>query len=83
MSLTELFILLQLFGKFSGQNKGKKKVFFCGPKVMSDTLKEVCEKYSFAFAKENFWWNTCITITHSGAPTKGKYVEQTDIITTK
>ncbi|XP_076073385.1 NADPH oxidase 5-like isoform X1 [Mytilus galloprovincialis] len=44
----------KLFGKFSGQNKGKKKVFFCGPKLMSDTLKKVCEKYSFAFAKENF-----------------------------
>ncbi|CAC5360482.1 NOX5 [Mytilus coruscus] len=44
----------KLFGKFSEQKKGKKKVFFCGPKVMSNTLKEFCEKYSFAFAKENF-----------------------------
>jgi predicted ferric reductase len=44
----------QIFAQISLQKKGKKKVFFCGPVALADTIKHLCEKYSFGFAKENF-----------------------------
>ncbi|CAG2233000.1 NOX5 [Mytilus edulis] len=44
----------KLLSEIVSKRKGKKKVFFCGPKPMSESVKQVCEKYLIPFAKENF-----------------------------
>ncbi|CAC5426805.1 NOX5 [Mytilus coruscus] len=44
----------KLLSEIVSKRKGKKKVFFCGPKPMSENVKQVCEKYLIPFAKENF-----------------------------
>lgn len=44
----------KLFSQFQKENKGKIKVFFCGAPQLGKTVKESCEKFGFAFSKENF-----------------------------
>ncbi|XP_053387111.1 NADPH oxidase 5-like [Mercenaria mercenaria] len=44
----------KIFKAIKAENKGKVKIFFCGAPALGKTVKEMSEKYNFAFSKENF-----------------------------
>ncbi|XP_053387037.1 NADPH oxidase 5-like isoform X3 [Mercenaria mercenaria] len=44
----------KIFNAIKAENKGKVKVFFCGPPALGKTVKAMSEKFNFAFSKEIF-----------------------------
>lgn len=44
----------QIFTNIKKENKGKVKVFICGPPTLGEAVKEVATKHRIPFSKENF-----------------------------